>query len=593
MTAAEGTVTSKSDPTELHPDITAALSGRTLVECFNRPNRKLERTAFWLEQVGEAPIQVTVNGLIEEANQARRRLQGLGIGSGDHVLLVLPTSTDFMFFFWGTLLAGGTSVPAYPPARWTQLESFSGALERMMSITNAKLAIVPEILRDFLRDNPTDGLDQSRIVTPEQIWAAEPSDTEPVPPKPDDPALIQFSSGSTGEPHGICLTHANILANVRGFVDRMCIQPDDVLVSWLPLYHDMGLIGTMIGPLMADVELISVPPTDFLRRPDFWLRILGKHKGTITVAPQFAYSLCVRKVQPSQLEGVDLSSMRILLNGAEPIHAADIEAFETQFASVGMPKNTVTPCYGLGEATLAVAMRHPKSGIHSALRPPDVEDDVVPPLENSEDAAIVTAVGPPLKGVEVRIVSHDGDVEPDGKIGEICVRSATVCAGYVTANGVEPAVDAEGWLPTGDLGFMAEGELYVTGRKKDLVIVGGRNIYPQDVEEEASRIDGLRPGRIAAFGIPDPDRGTEVLVVVAEINVVGPEDPTKALAQLRKRILTRFGVTPYDILIVGRTQLPLTTSGKLRRFQTRTEYLHDSFTEIIARLRQAHGGDEA
>jgi acyl-CoA synthetase (AMP-forming)/AMP-acid ligase II len=589
VTGEERTVPSTSQPTELHPQIAATLTYKTLVECFTRPGRQLKRTAFWLEQVGEASIQVTVNGLIEEADQARRRLQGLGIGAGDAVLLVLPTSTDFMFFFWGTLLAGATSVPAYPPARWTQLESFSGALQRMMSITKAKLAIVPEILRDFLRDNPTAGLDQASIVTPEQVWAAGASDQEPVPPKPEDPALIQFSSGSTGEPRGICLTHANILANVRGFVDRMRIQPDDVVVSWLPLYHDMGLIGTMIGPLMADVELVSIPPQDFLRRPDFWLRVLGERKGTVTVAPQFAYSLCVRKVHPSQLEGVDLSSLRILLNGAEPIHAADIEAFERQFESIGMPKGTVTPCYGLGEATLAVAMRQPQTGIHSALRPPDVEDDVVPPLDSSEDAAIVTSVGPPLKGVEVRIVSHDGAVEPDGKIGEICVRGATVCAGYVTAKGIEPAIDAEGWLATGDLGFIADGELYVTGRKKDLIIVGGRNFYPQDVEEEAARIDGLRPGRIAAFGIPEPDRGTEVLVVVAETNIVGPADPAKALTELRKQVLSRFGVTPYDIVIVGRTQLPLTTSGKLRRFQTRTEYLRESFTEVIARLRHAHG----
>jgi acyl-CoA synthetase (AMP-forming)/AMP-acid ligase II len=584
-----GERTTTSRPTEIHPEIVEILnSGETLVEVFNRPNRNPAKTSFWLEQVSESPIQVTVNGLIQEVDAARRRLQGLGIGGGDHVLLVLPTSTDFMFFFWATLLAGGTSVPAYPPARWNQLETFSGALARMMSITKSKLAIVPEILRDFLRDNPAPGLDQARVLTPEQIWSAPASDAAPVAPKPDAPALIQFSSGSTGEPRGICLTHANILANVRAFVERMRIQPEDVVVSWLPLYHDMGLIGTMIGPLMADVQLISIPPQDFLKRPDFWLRVLGKHKGTITVAPQFAYSLCVRKVQPEQLEGVDLSSLRILLNGAEPIHAADIEAFERQFESVGMPKNTVTPCYGLGEATLAVTMRHPGSGLHGTLRPPDVEDDLVPPPENSEDAAIVTSVGPPLKGVEVRIASHDGKLEPEGVIGEICVRSATVCAGYVTAHGIESAVDAEGWLPTGDLGFVSEGELYVTGRKKDLVIVGGRNIYPQDVEEEASRIAGLRPGRIAAFGIPEPDRGTEVLVVVAETNGVGPENPEKALVDLRRRILSRFSVAPYDVVIVGRTQLPLTTSGKLRRFQTRAEYLRDSFTEIIARLRHVH-----
>jgi fatty-acyl-CoA synthase len=277
--------------------------------------------------------------------------------------------------------------------------------------------------------------------------------------------------------------------------------------------------------------------------------------------------------------------MRILLNGAEPIHVADIEAFETQFAPVGMPGNTVTPCYGLGEATLAVAMRHPSTGLHSELRPPDIEDDLVPPLADTEDAAIVTSVGPPLSGVEICIFSHDGTPATDHTIGEICVRAPSVTAGYMTGKGIEPAVDAESWLHTGDLGFMAAGELYVTGRKKDLVIVGGRNLYPQDVEEEVAKLPGLRPGRIAAFGVPDPDRGTEVLVVVAETNGVGPEDPQKALTDLRKQILSRFGVSPFDIVIVGRTQLPLTTSGKLRRFQTRAEYLKESFTEVIARLR--------
>jgi acyl-CoA synthetase (AMP-forming)/AMP-acid ligase II len=578
----------KPTPQQIDPAILEALSGDTLVACFMRPGRNPTLTAFWLEQLNEAPVQVTVRGLVEEALQARRRLQSLGIGRGDKVLLVLPTSTDFMFFFWGTLLTGGTSVPAYPPARWTQLASFSHSLARMIDITQAKLAIVPGILRDFLRDNPAEQLDLSRVVTPEEIWAATPSDVEPELPAANDPALIQFSSGSTGEPSGICLTHSNILSNVRGFVERMRIQRDDVVVSWLPLYHDMGLIGTMIGPLMADVTLVSIPPTDFLKRPDFWLRMISKHHGTISVAPQFAYSLCVRKVHPAQLEGVDLSSIRILLNGAEPIHAADIDAFETQFAPVGMPRNTVTPCYGLGEATLAVAMRHPNSGLHSALRPPDSEDDLVPPLENSEDAAIVTSVGPPLRGVEVRITTHEGAAAPDRTIGEICVRAPSVTAGYMTGKGIEQAVDADRWLHTGDLGFVSDGELYVTGRKKDLIIVGGRNVYPQDVEEEVAKLPGLRPGRIAAFGVPDPDRGTEVLVVVAETNGVGPEDPQKALTELRKQILSRFAISPFDIVIVGRTQLPLTTSGKLRRFQTRAEYLKESFAEVIARLRQLH-----
>ena len=573
-----------------------ALSESSLVGCLLARGRQPDTVAFWLEGIEHSPVEVTRGRLLDEATRITRGLRCLQVSKQDRVLIVLPTSVDFVTFFYGTLFAGATPVPAYPPAGWQQLTSFAANIERMTRVAGARLVVVPEPLRDLLADSANDGLGAIRVVTPEEVLAADNGQgTLPTLPGADDLALIQFSSGSTGEPRGVCLSHRNILSNMRGFLTRLRAQPDDVAVSWLPLYHDMGLIGTMLGSLTTGMPLVMFPPTDFLRQPDLWLRVMGKYHATLSVAPHFAYSLCVRKVDPATLPGVDLSSLRVLLNGAEPIRVAGVRAFQERYRVLGLRPGVVTPCYGLAESTLAACMRHP--GLKpQTLRPAAVQGNAHPSAPTREDArAEAVSVGPPLDGVEVGIRKPGGEWLADKEVGEICIRGQSVCRGYISQDGLLSASTADGWLRTGDLGFRHKREFYVTGRLKDLIIVGGRNLQPHDLEAVAAELPGLRPGRIAAFGVSDSGRATEVLVVVAEAVGMSSGEAAELVVQFRQQLLNRFGVTPYDIVVVGRGQVPLTSSGKLRRSQTRVEYERNAFSEVVYRLRppaatQGNGG---
>jgi fatty-acyl-CoA synthase len=331
---------------------------------------------------------------------------------------------------------------------------------------------------------------------------------------------------------------------------------------------------------MARVKLVLFPPTDFLRKPAFWVQVLGKYRATIGVAPQFAYNLCLRKAPAHTHAGVDLSRLRVLLNGAEPIHREGIEAFEEAYRPLGLRSGVVTPCYGLAEGTLAACMAIPGRPLTAA------QGEHADESSEGEAQRPVVSCGPPMDGTEIRIIGPDGARVPDGSIGEISIRGASVCRGILGESGMVQATNAEGWLATRDLGFLHGGELFVTGRIKDLIIIGGRNIYPQDLEAVAAELPGFRPGRIAAFGVTEPSRATEVVVVVAEYTAA-PDDALQSVGELRKRLLERFGVVPHDTVLLGRGQIPVTTSGKIRRAQTRIEYERGAFSDVVYRLRPA------
>ena len=561
-----------------------AISADTLLACFDERAKRRRRIAFRVESLSERPTTVSWERLADSVAEAARRLRSMGVRPRDRVLLVLPTSPDFVFFFWGILRAGATPVPAYPPAGWKQLAGFAGTAARMIKTTGARLLLVPEPLRDILKDAPE--LRGCAIAGPEDVWAAKPAPALPRPPGPDDLALIQFSSGSTGEPRGICLTQTNLLSNIRGFTLRMELNRDDVLVSWLPLYHDMGLIGTMIAPLAMGMPLVLFPPTDFLRQPDFWFHVMSRYGATISVAPQFAYSLCVRRVDRDSVAGLDLSPLRILLNGAEPIQAADVRGFERRFQPLGLRRGVVTPCYGLAESTLAVCMQPPGRTL-SKKTPVSTAKPGSDGAAAGHATGAMVSVGPPLAGVEVHIRGHGGHWSGDSEVGEIWARGLSVCRGYLTPQGRVEATDSHGWLHTGDLGFLRSGELYVTGRQKDLIIVGGRNLYPQEIEAAIGELPGMRTGRVAAFGVEEAARGTEGLIVVAETIAPALGDPASTAGALRQEIFRRFGVAPHDIMLVGRGQLPLTTSGKLRRFEARSAYEQGAYSDVVFHLAAA------
>jgi acyl-CoA synthetase (AMP-forming)/AMP-acid ligase II len=344
----------------------------------------------------------------------------------------------------------------------------------------------------------------------------------------------------------------------------------------------MGLIGTLLGPLMVGRPVTLVSPVDFLRQPAIWLRAISKHRATISVAPQFAYNLCVRKVEIEDLAGVDLSSLRVVLNGAEPIYGDGIAAFQKKFRAVGLRPNVVTPCYGLAEATLAACMQIPGKKLR-VCRPAGESSSAKRAAKRNGSAEIVS-VGPPMDGVEVKIRGLHGQDVTEREEGEICFRAASVCTGVLDENGISRITDDEGWLRTGDLGFLDRGELCVTGRLKDLIIIGGRNLYPHDLEAVAGEIAGLRPGRIVAFGLREPEKATEGLVIVAESTQADSHEAALCVGRLRRLLLDRFGIAPHDTVLVKRGQIPLTTSGKLRRSETKNVYERGGFGDALFRV---------
>jgi fatty-acyl-CoA synthase len=563
----------------LAAEISAVLSGATVVECLARRADETDAKAFSVESLDAPCVSLTVGETLAQVSRATQGMARLGLRARDRAMIVLPTGVDFVMCFWGTLFGGATPVPAYPPVGLHQLPAFREKLARMAAVVSARLIIMPEMLRAVLTAEGDATFAGAALVTPGEVWqAADAGQAASVTrPGEDDLALIQFSSGSTGDPRAVCLTHRNILTNMRAFLARMRLQLGDVCVSWLPMYHDMGLIGTMMGAFLSRSELVLIPPTDFLRRPALWLETMGKYRATISVAPQFAYNLCVRKVDPATLPGVDLSNLRVVLNGAEPIDARGVTAFQRQFSALGLRPGVVTPCYGLAEGTLAASMRSPGQRVRTIRLPADAD--------GSTGITKLVCVGKPMNDAEIRIRSPRGAWLDEGTIGEICLRGPAVTAGYLGVDGMQPATDRNGWLATGDLGFLNGGELFVTGRLKDLIIMGGRNVYPQDIEAAAAEVPGLRPGRIAAFGINEPERASEVLVLLAEFTDGAPESAASAASVLRQRLRTRFAVTPYDIMLLRRGQIPLTTSGKIRRSQARLDYQRGAFANPVYHAR--------
>ncbi|MGH9756422.1 MAG: AMP-binding protein, partial [Candidatus Acidiferrales bacterium] len=396
----------------------------------------------------------------------------------------------------------------------------------------------------------------------------------------EDIAFLQYTSGSTGDPKGVTLTHSNLLANIRAIVEAVELTPQDVCVSWLPLYHDMGLIGAWFAPIFTGIPMVVMSPLAFLSRPERWLRAISRHRGTISPAPNFAYELCVRKTAEKDLQGVDLSSWRAAINGAETVRPETLERFVARFAPYGFRREAMLPVYGLAEATLAVSL--PKMG--AGYRVDRIERDSFESrgqavssaaeglaAEGSAALAFVGA-GRPLQNMEVRIAGADGIALPERSEGQLWFRGPSATSGYYR----NPAATAQlaredGWLNSGDLAYQSDGELFITGRAKDLIIKGGRNIYPHEVEEVAGRVAGVRAGCVVAFGAPDERSGTERLVVAAEVRDLSM---SKAItAEIVRTVDEALGMPPDVVALLPMQSIPKTSSGKLRRSETRRLYL--------------------
>ena len=581
MRPIKGTEFDKTEKPLINPETLVALLARRATEP--------QRTAYSFLADGEAGrTELTWEQLDRKARAIAALLQKSG-ATGERVLLLYPPGLEYIEAFFGCLYAGAVAVPVYPP----RLNYSLLRLQAIVSDCDVRFALTPQSsqrkIASLIEPMPDLGALQWRTTShlPEGLeneWQ--------VPPVNDDTlAFLQYTSGSTGTPKGVMLTHGNLLANSALLAEAFEYGPDSVCVSWLPVYHDMGLIGGVIQPLYGGFSCILLSPVSFLHRPLRWLQAISDFKATISGAPNFAYELCVNKIKPEECASLDLSSWDVAFNGSEPVRWQTLERFAAAFKPYGFRHRAFYPCYGLAEATLFVSGG--KKGSEPAVKLAQARGLGKNKVIGADDKAAAVAIvscGKPRPPQQVRVVDPESlKACAANEIGEIWLAGPSIAQGYwnrpAETNQTFAACTSdtgEGpFLRTGDLGFTSDGELFVTGRLKDLIIIRGLNHYPQDIEQTVqSSHAGLRPGCCAAFSL-EVDRN-EKLVVVQEVDHANPPDLNEAMKAIRESIVLNHELQPYAVLLVGQGSVPKTSSGKIQRFACRAKFLDDSLPVVCA-----------
>lgn len=521
---------------------------------------------------------------------------------GGRVVLVYPPSLDFIVAFLGCLYAGAIAVPVYPPAP-PKIRASALHLERVLADSAATL-----VLTDLKYLELGQAMPALESVLTHAIWLTSADCGKAVStewpgtfPVAETVAFLQYTSGSTAQPKGVVLTHRNLMANLAAIEEITQLRQSDVGVSWLPMYHDMGLIGCILEPLYVGFPCYFMSPHDFLRRPARWLEAISKLRATCAAGPNFGYELCLKRISEDDIYKLDLSSWKLALNGAEPIKLSTMQRFAEKFGPAGFRGETFATCYGLAEASLLVTGTGRGRGISTrwVSRAWLSRERAVAVRADAPDATQLVSSGKPPSCNEVVIAEPQGRQQlPDGAVGEICVRGPSVGRGYwsheyAAGSAFAQTIDGigEGFLRTGDLGFALDGDLYVTGRIKDLIIVRGRNVYPQDIELAAQLSHrNLRLGCGAAFNADIA--GTEMLVFVQETASTDPAELDDLITGVRAAVYGAQQVHLGAVLLVAPSTLPKTSSGKLRRSACRAEFLGGELQPVARWFApQPDGGD--
>ncbi len=511
---------------------------------------------------------ITYRHLLESASAVAGGLQTFGLRRDDTVAVMLPTGPEFLYAFFGVMLAGGVPVPIYPPAEPDRIEEYAQRQIRILRDARIRFLIAfdrVQTLSQLLGLHLPGPLEVTTV--PALLEARRGQPVSPV--ELSEIALIQYTSGSTGDPKGVVLRHASVLANIQAIGKAVQVRPGDAVVSWLPLYSDMGLISSWLFSLYHAVPITILSPLEFLNRPESWLWGIHDSRGTLSAAPNFGYELCTRRIPAWALEGMDLRSWRVAANAGEAVLPETMTRFRDRFRSLGLRPESLLPCYGLAECSVALAFppidRLP--AVDTVCREKFETEHVACPPQPSSPALSFCSVGRPLPGHEVRIVDEDGQELEERRQGRLWFRGPSRCYGYY---GVPQS--PEDWMDSGDLAYWADGELYVTGRVKDCILRSGRSINPQDVETVAMEVPGVEHGGAAAFGVSDAETGTERLVIVVETRAFRPEDRARTENAIRDKVLRETGVAPDEIKLIRRGALPKTSNGKIRRAETRSRY---------------------
>ena len=502
------------------------------------------------------------------------KLSDAGLTPGQTVAIMLPTSAEYLYCFYGTLLAGGIPVPLYPPARLTTIEDHLTRHVGILKSCGAALMVtIPEAkpLAWLLRAQ----VESLHAVLVPADFTADGKSFAPVRSGGGQIGFLQYTSGSTGQPKGVVLTHVNLLANVRAMGKAARAGSADVFVSWLPLYHDMGLIGGCFATMYLGFPVVLMSPLAFLSRPSQWLRAIHRHRGTISGGPNFSYELCLRRIPEHELEGLDLSSWRFAFNGAEPVSPETMIQFEQRFGKYGFGRNVMSPVYGLAEASVGLAFTPPGERWHVDTLDRErfsTSGEAVEAAPSDPAPLKVVACGNVIPDHDLRVVDGAGLELPDRSEGQLQFRGPSATTGYYrNPQATKSLFDAE-WVNTGDRAYLSEGRLYITGREKDIIIRGGRNISPYELEESVGDLAGIRRGCVAVFGSPDPAGGTERVVVLAETRERDSARHQELKTRINELALGLIGAPVDDIVLAPPHTVPKTSSGKIRRVAAREYY---------------------
>ncbi|WP_187696302.1 AMP-binding protein [Xanthovirga aplysinae] len=564
----------------LGPAAIAPVEAKTLTEVLDwHANKHASRAHIILWDGTKEKQTISYHELAEKSKSIANGLREWGIESGERAAIVLPTGLDFFTAFFGVLYAGGVPVPLYPVMQLTKIEEH---LNRQASILNNAEAT---ILITLSEAKSIGTILKSRVKSlraVKSVKSLQKTETErlPVITKETQLALLQYTSGSTGDPKGVRLTHANLLANIRAIGKATNVNPTDICISWLPLYHDMGLIGAWLGCLYHAVPTVFLSPLAFLARPASWLWAIHHFHGTLSAAPNFAYGLCVHKIDDKDLKGLDLSSLRILLNGAEKVSANTICQFTERFKPYGFKPKSMTPVYGLAENTLGLCFSLPGQIpiIDRIDRKLLMEKGIAKPVApDAKDTLEVVGCGQRLIGHQTRIIDFTGHEVGERREGRLQFRGPSATSGYFQNEAKTRELFDGKWLNTGDLAYRVGGDVFITSRDKDIIISAGRNIHPDEVEEVVNKIDGLRKGCICVIGSKDPILGTERVVILAETRITDK----KKLSKLREQIIVTttdiLDIPPYEVILAPPHSIPKTSSGKLRRSSARKLFEEKQF----------------
>jgi len=548
--------------------------GRTLVEALERAATS-QRGSRFLDK-DERETWVPYRETLARARRTAGGLQALGVDKGDRVAIILPTSPEFYDAFFGSLLAGAVPVPLYPPVRLGRMDEYHQTTARMLRTVDARLVLtsarVQRVLgRTMEAARPRLGCHVVDDVASD-LWTRPTIDI-------DDAALIQFSSGATVDPKPVVLTHRQIMANVaaityailRAYPERDGLTHNGV--TWLPLYHDMGLVGCVLVAVARPGDLTLIPPEVFVTRPAIWLRAIARHRGTVSPAPNFAYSLCAERIRDEEIADLDLSSWRLALNGAEPVTVGALQRFVERFAPHGLRPTALTPVYGLAEAALAVTFADPRAPFRvTSFDHAELARGRAVEATRDGNARPLVSVGKPLPGYDVVVRRDDGTVAEPGEVGRLHARGPSIMRGYHGNPEATDAVLRDGWLDTGDTAFFHDGELYIFGRAKDVIIVRGRNYSPQQFEHLVDEVPGARRGCAAAVSAHlDPDDESESLILFVE-HAQDAGASADLADRVRAHVTEASGLVPGLVVVLEPGTLPRTSSGKLRRGEALRRY---------------------